>query len=210
MKAQRSLLQAITLILFAIWLAPAASASNCFPCITVDEMGNGAIDLSNGGAVLTMPFGLLADPGPGGLASALTYDLMHPPAVISGDVFLHEADGSLSDLIRFNQSDSAGYPFALVFYSDGSGGVDSMADISAPPSMFYPNVIHIAEIGDGTNSGAFYTPGPFDPGFIPGFNVRYTFISDGTGPTPVTPEPSSFMLFTAGVLGVMTGVRRSR
>lgn len=66
-------------------------------------------------------------------------------------------------------------------------------------------MVNIPEIGNEINNGAFYLPGPNDPGFVPGFNVRYEFISDGLGPVP---EPSSLMLFGTGIIAVAGVVRR--
>ncbi len=211
MRARFALLSPVILSLFLVCFTVAAAANSCFPCITVDENGLGTVDLSNGGGgVMIMPSGLVSDPGPGGLLSALTYDLMNPPGLVLGDVVLHESSGAPSDVIRFNPSDFAGYPFALVFYSDGSNGFDSVADTLTPPSDFYSNLVHITEIGDGTNNGAFYTPGPFDPGFIPGFDVQYTFISEGTGPAPVVPEPGTLSVLWAGLLGTWARGRITR
>lgn len=210
MKALHTSLRLVVLFFVVILVTTAATASSCFPCITVDENGNGTIDLSSGGGgVMSMLYGVVSDPGPGGLASVLTYDMMNPPGLVIGDVVLHDESGALSDIIRFNPSDSGGYPFALVFYSDGTNGFTSLADTVTPPFTLYSNVVHIAEIGDAANSGAFYTPGPFDPGFIPGFSVQYAFISDGTGPVPALPEPSSLLLLAIGTIGIVAGSRKS-
>jgi hypothetical protein len=84
--------------------------------VTVDENGNG---------IGTLGPGFLApDPGPGGLASVLTYDLSFP--VVSGDVFLQDGPGGpILDVIRFNGLLDGGIgvlavdgsPFTLVFFT---------------------------------------------------------------------------------------------
>src|SRR4051794_35761229 len=78
--------------------------------LSFDENGIGSITTGTG----TFPtLGFLApDTGPGGLASALTYSLLQPPGLVTGDLLILEPGGGLSDLIRFNPSGT------LVFYSD--------------------------------------------------------------------------------------------
>src|SRR6516165_8324985 len=80
------------------------------PLITVDERGSGSLLFPGAPPIPT--HGVLAvDPGPGGLAAALTYNLLGPPGLVAGDVFLLEGT-VVSDVIRFNPAGtgSAGYP----------------------------------------------------------------------------------------------------
>jgi len=90
----------------------------------------------------------LTDPGPGGLANALTYNLLNPPGLVAGDLLVQEvAGGPLSDLIRFNSSQTCfvGLPGCLVFYSDNLDGADA--------------IVTLLEIGfEGGLQGVIYTP----------------------------------------------------
>src|SRR6478672_7485677 len=78
------------------------TSSNAFAdniVITVDENGHGAL-VNPVSGVFVLPASMAADPGPGGLASALTYNLLNPPGLVIGDVRLTEG-GVLGDVLRF-------------------------------------------------------------------------------------------------------------
>src|SRR5215471_8297285 len=161
------------------------------PLITVDENGHGSLLFPGGPPIPTV--GVLApDPGPGGLAAALSYNLLGPPGLVAGDIFLTEgAPGAqtLSDVIRFNPAGTGnpGYPASLIFYSDIDAVIDGTADTGLPIA-FYTNTVTLAEIAlGGGQSGAAYTPNAGQPGFVPGFAVSYMFISD-------TPEPGTIAM----------------
>jgi len=51
--------------------------------ISVDTSGNGT--LTGPAGVSALRSGAAADPGPGGLASVLTYTLLNPPSMVFGD-----------------------------------------------------------------------------------------------------------------------------
>jgi hypothetical protein len=126
---------------------------------------------------------LQSDPGPGGLAAALTYGLLSPPNLVAGDVqILESIGGPLSDVIRFNAA-----PGTLVFYSDNADGVDALADTGFP-TAFYANVVQLSEVGIGTG-GVLYTPTATQPGFVPGFTATYQFLSDEAEVVPPITVP---------------------
>jgi hypothetical protein len=174
------------------------------PLITVDENGNGTL-LFPGGSPIPTHGVLAADPGPGGLSSVLTYNLLGPPSLVAGDVLLSDA-GLVLDVIRFNPAGTGNpaYPASLLFYSDNVDGVDSLGDTPSPPSALYTNRVIIPELGDELNDGAIYAPTAGQPGFVAGFNVTYNLISDGTG----VPEPASITLLGFGLAALLIAKRK--
>jgi len=156
-----------------------------------DENGNGLITT----AVGSFPtLGILApDPGPGGLALALTYSLLMPPSLVVGDLLILEIGGGLSDVIRFNPTGQ------LVFYSDTTDGLGALADTGFP-TAFYANTFSLTE----TSGTIFYVPAANQPGFVPGFQTRYTFISDEV------PEPATLAMLGLGLLTLGATRRRTR
>src|SRR5579859_6955690 len=123
--------------LLVIGTSVRAQAPN--PLITIDENGNGSIDFTKvGGIFSNMPGVLQADPGPGGLPSVMTYNLLGPPSLVAGDVFLTDGHfGNITeDVIRFNPAGTGGnanYPASVLFYSDPIDGFDSGADTPTAP-----------------------------------------------------------------------------
>src|SRR5207249_7079439 len=114
----------------------AANAQGFSVTITLNENCNG--NLSNSAGVsAALPCGMFADPGPGGLAAAMTYDLLNPPGLTSGDLILQEAAGGLlSDILRFNPSSPFGGNGSAVFYSDLFDGGDALADTGFPDGLY--------------------------------------------------------------------------
>jgi hypothetical protein len=198
-------------LLASVSLAVMLLCSSCVfadlnPLITVDENGNGTLLFPGGSPIPT--HGVLApDPGPGGLAAALTYNLLGPPALVAGDVFLLEGT-AVSEVIRFNPAGTGnpGYPASLLFYSvnDDVDHPPNIADTGLP-TAFYTNQVVLPEvIIPGGEGGAIYTPNDSQPGFVPGFSVTYRLISD-------TPEPNTIVVATvAGVLGLVVYAARRR
>jgi hypothetical protein len=183
-------------------------AQGANPTITVDENGNGSLVFPGGGTFPTQ--GVLApDPGPGGRTAALTYNLLGPPSLVAGDVFLLEPGSNVfSDLIRYNPANGASAA-SLVFYSDILSGADSLADTGFP-TAFYANTLTFSEIGLEGNNGFTYTPTAGQPGFIAGFDVTYVIRSDVGGNQ--IPEPASLALVSAAILSMAASaaLRRRR
>jgi hypothetical protein len=166
------------------------------PLITLDENGNGSLVFPPG-APVPVPGVLAADPGPGGLLSALSYNLLGPPGLLAGDLILLEPGGlNISDIIRFNPAGTGTvlYPASVVFYSDNLDGVDALADTGLPAAL-YTNIVTVTEIGPEGSNGFLYTPNSDQPGFVPGFAVTYNLISDSDAPEPAS---AALMLIAAG------------
>jgi len=177
----------------------------CVPAVadiisSFDENGNNSSVNTDTGFTLTAPFDLRADTtGPGGLSSALTYRFGLDPGKVSGDILIQE-NGITSDVVRFNQvvlnpSTPDIKVSWLVFYSDKSGGSDSLAD-SGLPTALYANNVTILEGDD----GAFYTPTAGQPGFDASLPIqgRIHFISDAPAP-----EPASWILMLGGIAALV-------
>jgi hypothetical protein len=148
----------------------------------------------------------MADPGPGGLANVMTYDLRNPPGLVAGDVLLNDPGEGILDVIRFNVAAGpvAGNIGTLVFYSDNVDGFDDLADTPSGPTALYTNRVTLTEVPIGIGiEGALYTPVAGQPGFVAGASlpVTYRFISD-------TPEPASITLLGAVVAGVACIARK--
>lgn len=191
----------ITAAVFTAFALGSLASAQFSATISVDENGNGNFSNTNGFSQALNSY-LQNDPGPGGLNNALTYDLLNPPGLVAGDLILTE-QGVVSDVLRFNTTGGSSGGGSLVFYSDTSDGVDSLADIGFPTTL-YTNTLAEEEVGPESGPNGFdYTPTAGQPGFVNGAAgpVTYDITSD---PAAATPEPASAALMLAG-LGLVAG-----
>jgi hypothetical protein len=167
-------------------LLSSAHAQTLPVTITVDENGNGSLVFDDN-PPNPLSAALIADPGPGGLASALTYNLGGPPSLTAGDLVIHDPSSGTSDLVRFNPLiPGTPYPSSLVFYSIAGEG--ALADTGFPLAS-YTNEAFATEGVDGVTT---YHPTQGQPGFIGGtFDV--TYIIQSSPETTRTPDSGSGM-----------------
>ena len=158
-----------------------------------------------GGPAIPLPGILAPDPGPGGLALALTYNLLGPPSLVAGDLLVFEQGSPtvVSDILRFNPAGTGNpnYPASVVVYSLAGGG--DLADTGLPTAR-YTNLFSITEL----NGAVSYTPNAGQPGFVAGFEVTYNFVSDA--PTNPVPAPAGLLLGLTGlpIFGLVARLRR--
>jgi len=158
----------ISRIVLAVLLALAASANTLravpIPTFSFHEDGRGKLQLPPlfGGGVIPIPGALMSDPGPGGLTSALAFTA-HPQAAPfpEGDVVLMDANGNVSDILRFDLEENPGPGSAqlIFFYSNDHRGL--LADTGLPSSRFSNTVI----IQENPTGPTIYTPTEGQPGF---------------------------------------------
>ena len=192
--------KAVFLLVLLAFMAGSACADNN-PLVTVNENGQGTLDFGSGN-VTALTGVLQNDPGPGGLANVLTYNLLGPPSLTAGDLLIFDGNGTFGDVVRFNDYNTGGvtgYPASLLFYSNPLDGYDSLADISAPPSTDYANVLDLTDVENNGMSYMLYTPTDGQPGFVPGFSVTYDIISD-------VPEASTLTMLGSGIILGLAGV----
>ena len=155
----------ISRIVLAVLFALAASANTLravpLPTFSFHEDGQGNLQLPPlfGGGVIPLTGVLMSDTGPGGLTSALAFTahpLVSPFPV--GDVVLMDANGDVSDILRFDPANPDGSQL-IFFYSNDHRGL--LADTGLPSSMFSNTVI----IQENPTGPTIYTPKAGQPGF---------------------------------------------
>jgi hypothetical protein len=195
MKKHARVCLSITLTLVIVLVRAAMASAQAVPVIAFGEDG------VSGGSLGPLPSSFGPDPlSTGAPAATLFYTL--PFNVVTGDVQLTEPPTGISDLVRFENL--PGGPGAIFFYSDNLDGGENPADVGLPPLLTSTPTV-IAETGTENNNSAIYTPAVGAPGFpvntVAG--VQYNIISD-------TPEPSTFVLATVGLLTSLSVRSRSR
>jgi hypothetical protein len=200
---------AAALLAISAAVASPARAQSADRSITIDEELTGTI--SGPGLPPTYLDGTGGfDPGPFG-GFTIYYYLPSGLSPRTGDVYLLENPGdrsTISDVIRFYGAGVWGPLGQIWFYSDRADGFDDQADAAPlPPEGSVFDGLELNEVPlPGIGAGATYTPTPLDPGYVPGYNVTYTFISDYEG----VPESATWTMMLLGYAGMGLLIRSRR
>lgn len=170
--------------------------------ITLHENGQGIIENTAGFHAVVAGM-ILPDPGPGGLSAALTFDLLGPPGLVGGDVFLLDSNTGTSDIIRFNLAGTGdpNYLASAVFYSlINDSGENQLADTGFPTAN-YSSTITLPENQHGPTT---YTPALGQPGYVADASgsVGYVFFSSEPDRNAVPETGTSAVLFGSALLAM--------
>jgi hypothetical protein len=177
--------QGIVALLCVVALALVAVPANAqFFTLSVDEAGNGLLNGSPDQGYLAL------DPMSG--LTALTYNL--PNAVGTGDVGITDANGNLSDGIRFENVANLNGGITVMFYFSNLDSTNSMlADTGIPSGGF--TGFTVPEVNDAWT-------------FLAGGGGNNSYFGKSDADTTV-PEPTSLLMLGSGLLG-LAGVARRR
>lgn len=203
MKIFRTLTATFLATLLLLCVTPRALALEV--TITLHEDGQGSIQNTLGN-LSPLSHSIASDPGPGGLASALTFDLFNPPGLVAGDLILLDAGGNISDIIRFNPAGtgSPSYLGSALFYSMAIPGGGELAETGFP-TLLYGNNLQIPENLAGPTT---YTPSSGQPGYVAGsLNLVSYVMFSAEGSSAVPDGGSSALLMGVALLGIAVAGR---
>lgn len=199
MKSPRLLFSALGCAVLLCLCAGTSRAQGFSIDIFVHEDGTGSFTNSSG-FTQSLPSFQLSDPGPGGLANALTFSLLDPPGLVAGDLFvLDPVTLQISDVIRFNSDQSLPDQStgSLVFYSLADG--NQLADIGLPASNYATTFTLTENVGGAT----LFTPVAGQPGFVDGAEGPVTYHIFSDEPNRVPDKGDSLVLLGLGFLALL-------
>jgi len=148
--------------------------------IVITEKGYGYHN-NNTGVNFQLSSDTQPDTGPGGLTSALTYDLSFFTSFVAGDYIFNDSFGNERIIIRFNPAESspAGGLGVLVIYANVGDGV--LADTGFPTQR-YGNQVFSTPItaSNAYNVQHLYKPTTGQPGYTTTGSVTYVIVSQTT------------------------------
>jgi hypothetical protein len=181
------------LLVFGLVALVAGSVSAQSLKVQFDENGVGS---SNN---IPLPYSIAQDP----LSGYFTLMYQLPFGLVSqGDVVLTESSGAISDLIRFDNNPAGGIVYFFSDPADESPAPLADSPLGIPPPNM-TNIVYLPEVGTEGSDGAIYLASGGSPGCVlqggTPLTVLYNIISD----SPVVPEPSTLVLLSMSVIGLL-------